>query len=207
MFPIFQVQASSSKVSPFLWDGAFTSAKFLLLLPLEHLSSLAEEAGDPTTEERTVTIIHMTIRCGSTILGQVSKRSQIQFFSQYQCSVQVLEALPETRLLSEPMVLGYACSKYTKGILSKPETLQLVDCFFRLLCKKERNVKHVVLKVIPLTTPALSFLKEKYPKIKLVFNTRHPRSTTISFRKLENRLLTFSTALSGIWNLARWGKA
>ena len=59
------------------------------------------------------------------------------------------------------MVLGYACSKYTTGLLSQPETLQLVDCFFRLLCKKERNVKHVVLKVIPLTTPALAFLKEK----------------------------------------------
>ena len=72
---ILQVRAASSKVSPFLWDGAFTSAKFLLLLPLEHLPSLAEEAGDPTREERTVTIIHMTIRCGSTILGQVSKRS------------------------------------------------------------------------------------------------------------------------------------
>ena len=105
------------------------------------------------------------------------------------------------------MVLGYACSKYTKGLLSQPETLQLVDCFFRLLCKKEQNVKHIVLKVIPLTTPALAFLKEKYPKIKLVFNTRHPRSTTISFRKLEQRLITFSSALSGLWTLASRGKA
>ena len=105
------------------------------------------------------------------------------------------------------MVLGYACSKYTKGLLSQPETLHLVDCFFRLLCKKEKNVKHIVLKVIPLTTPALVFLKEKYPKTKLVFNSRHPRSTTISFRKLEQRLITFSSALSGLWTLASLGKS
>ena len=44
-----------------------------------------------------------------------------------------------------------------------------------MLCKKEDNVKHVVLKLVQWATPALAFLKAKYPKIKLVFNTRHPR--------------------------------
>ena len=67
----YKVRAATSEVSPFLWDGAFDSAKFLLLLPIEHLAALAQEAGDPTTDERSVTLINHTARCGSTILGQV----------------------------------------------------------------------------------------------------------------------------------------
>ena len=68
---VAKVRAASSEVSPFLWAGAFNSAKFLLLLPLDHLPALAEEAGDPTRGERNVTLIHNTARCGSTLLGQV----------------------------------------------------------------------------------------------------------------------------------------
>ena len=80
----------------------------------------------------------------------------------------MLEALPETRVLSEPMVLGFACNKCSLGELSPSEALQLFDHFFRVLCKKEENVKHVVLKLVQWATPALAFLKAKYPKIKLV---------------------------------------
>ena len=122
-------------------------------------------------------------------------------------SHQVLETLPETRLLSEPMALGYACNKCTLGQLSPVEALQLFDHFFRVLCKKEENVKHIVLKLDTWTTPALAFLKAKYPKIRLVFNTRHPRSTAISNRKLEKTLITFSRTLSTLWTVAWKGKA
>ena len=115
--------------------------------------------------------------------------------------------MPETRVLSEPMVLGFACNKCSLGELSPSEALQLFDHFFRVLCKKEENVKHVVLKLVQWATPALAFLKAKYPKIKLVFNTRHPRSTAISNRKLEQRLITFSRTLSNLWTVAKKGKA
>ena len=64
------VSAYSSTLGPFLLANLFTSATKLIILPIKHFHRLAEERGDPfTTDNLKVTIIHMTTRCGSTLLG------------------------------------------------------------------------------------------------------------------------------------------
>jgi len=179
-----QVRATDSKVSPFYWEGTYVHAEYLLLLPIKHLHTLAKEAGDPTYGDRRVSLIHMTTRCGSTILGQV------------------LEALPGTRLLSEPMVMGYVCSMYQKGMISFAETTQLIDSVFCLLCKRAKKIHHVVLKLAPLNSPAIPIIKLSYPKIDIIFNARHVRPTIRSWVKLEQKFITLSFIVSTLWALA-----
>ena len=66
------VSAYDPKIGPFSFANAFVSAKYLVILPLEHLPRLAEEAGNPIKKQNVkISIIHMTTRCGSTLLGNL----------------------------------------------------------------------------------------------------------------------------------------
>ena len=65
------VSVYDAKVGPFSFANAFVCAKFLIILPLHHLHRLAEEARNSIKKnDLKVTIIHMTTRCGSTLLGR-----------------------------------------------------------------------------------------------------------------------------------------
>ena len=68
------VNAYDAKYGPFSFGNIFINAKYLIVLPIDSFNRLAEEAGDPITKHGTkITIIHMTARCGSTLLGTFDK--------------------------------------------------------------------------------------------------------------------------------------
>ena len=64
------VNAYDAKNGPFSFGNIFINAKYLIVLPIDSFNRLAEEAGDPIAKHGAkITIIHMTARCGSTLLG------------------------------------------------------------------------------------------------------------------------------------------
>ena len=66
------VNAYDAKNGPFSFGNIFINAKYLIVLPIDSFNRLAEEAGDPIAKHGCkITIIHMTARCGSTLLGTI----------------------------------------------------------------------------------------------------------------------------------------
>ena len=71
------VDPYDAKIGPFSFGNIFVTARYMVVLPLESFNRLADEAGDPIKKNNArITIIHMTARCGSTLLGNF-----ITFFS------------------------------------------------------------------------------------------------------------------------------
>ena len=56
-------------INSFAFINIFVAAQKLIFLPLEHFHRLAEEIGSPFRNGLDVVMIHMTARCGSTLLG------------------------------------------------------------------------------------------------------------------------------------------
>ena len=63
------VCALDTSIGPFAFINTFVAAQKLIFLPLEHFHRLAEEIGSPFQNGLDVVMIHMTARCGSTLLG------------------------------------------------------------------------------------------------------------------------------------------
>jgi hypothetical protein len=61
-----------TSIGPFAWVNTFIAANKLIFLPMQHFHRLAEESGDPFGNNIRVSMIHMTARCGSTLLGSIS---------------------------------------------------------------------------------------------------------------------------------------
>ena len=59
-------------IGPFAYINTFIAAKKLVILPLQHFHRLAEEAGNPFKNGLSIVMIHMTARCGSTLLGKIT---------------------------------------------------------------------------------------------------------------------------------------
>lgn len=59
-----------TSIGPFAYVNTFLAAKKLIFLPLQHFHRLAEDAGNPFKKNVDVVMIHMTARCGSTLLGK-----------------------------------------------------------------------------------------------------------------------------------------
>ena len=62
-----------TSIGPFAFINTFVAAQKLIFLPLEHFHRLAEETGSPFRNGLDVVMIHMTARCGSTLLGMIIK--------------------------------------------------------------------------------------------------------------------------------------
>ena len=58
-----------TSIGPFAWVNMFIAAEKLVFLPIKHFHRLAEESGDPFKNDLKISMIHMTARCGSTLLG------------------------------------------------------------------------------------------------------------------------------------------
>ena len=173
------VDTCHSSVGPFLWGNNFVSIKKLLILDINHFHRLAKVRGNPFEKDNlNITIIHMTMRCGSTLLGQI------------------LEKVPRTKVMSEPKPFAYVGSMYLTGKISYIEYQHLLDSTFRLQCKKQTGIDHIVMKWWPNATPTIPFLKEKYPNLNLVFNTRNLKPTHGSVGKIFEALLPISARLS-----------
>ena len=64
--------ALDTSIGPFAWANMFVAANKLVFLPIKHFHRLAEESGDPFRNNLKISMIHMTARCGSTLLGMKS---------------------------------------------------------------------------------------------------------------------------------------
>lgn len=150
---------------PFVFMFAFPMAKKLVIMPHHAFHRLAEKLGDP---EHKVTVINMTGRCGSTLLGQMLGR------------------LPKTRILSEPWPLIHLCEMSQDGLISMDQLDDLLKSGMRVLFKREpgTDIDHMVLKLPPMCGNLFGHFHRLFPKFNLVFNTRHPVQTLQSFNKI-----------------------
>ncbi len=150
---------------PFVFIPHWDEAKMLIILPLEDLNKLADSMGNPTVD---VTLVHMTARCGSTLISQMMHR------------------VPNTRSMSEPLAMLRLAERYNKGYYDWKTYTKLIQSCMRITCKVEpgSNIKRIVLKMNPSTAPQLEMLHEMFPKFKIIFNTRHPRPSILSLMKV-----------------------
>ena len=125
-------------------------------MPHSSLNQLAAEIGEAPFD-RKLTIVNMTARCGSTLLGQIIART------------------PNTRVLSEPWALVHINCLLNCNKISKAEFKVLLRNVVRVLCNWEHNkhIKHVFIKATTFMAPAFPLLKEMFPSAKFIFNTRN----------------------------------
>ena len=169
------VDPFDSSTGPFLWANTFIAAEKLLILDIAHFHRLAECRGDPFQKDNLkITIIHMTTRCGSTLIGQM------------------LEHVPRIRIMSEPKSFSYIGNLYLTGKISYIEYQRLLESTFRIQCKKEKGIDRIVMKWIPTATPTIPSLKDKHPKLNLIFNTRNVKDTARSIIKVFDSILPLS---------------
>ena len=207
-----------SSIGPFAWVNTFIAAEKLIFLPLNHFHHLAEESGNPLMNNLKVTIIHMTARCGSTLLG---RRMRIIFgFSIFSHNLnansdilkqnitlflgQMFETIPKMRVMQEPYSFLHAWNLYLKGKVSLVEYEKILDSTFRLQCKRENGINHILIKLNMSATPTLSYIKRRYPETTLLFNTRHPLPSLKSYGKLWN-ILPVSGTIAILLNINGFG--
>ena len=146
----------------------FFSAKKLVIMPHSSFNRLASEVGDPV--DRKLTLVNMTARCGSTLLGQMMSR------------------VPKMRAMSEPWSLLHVHGHFNCGRISMAEYKRLLRSMIRLLCKKEnkKEIDHIFIKTTTLMSPAFPMLMEMFPFAKFLFNTRNFKPSLESWLNINN---------------------
>ena len=139
----------------------------MVIIPLNHFHRLAAEVGDPKTK---VACIHMTARCGSTLLSQVFNR------------------VPKVKVLVEPFVTADIQRHYINNRWSTAETNKIIQSSVRLLLKPihKSKVDFMVWKVTPFSNHHISTIMEHFPNFKWIFNTRTLKPAMKSFIKTAN---------------------
>jgi len=169
-------------IGPFAFVNTFIAARKLIFLPMQHFHRLAQESGDPFENNLNIAIIHMTARCGSTLLGKM------------------FENVPKTRVISEINSFLFVWNLYLRGDISLVEYEKLLDSTFRVQCKKENGIQRIIIKHSMSATSTLAYMKRAYPQIQLLFITRHPFPSLKSYDKLWT-LLPVSGTIAGLANV------
>ena len=145
-------------------------SKRLIIMPHNSFNRLSAEIGDP--QDRKITIVNMTTRCGSTLLGQIMSR------------------IPKTRSMSEPWSFVHIHRHFCCGLISMAEYKRLMRSVVRLLCKQEhsRNVDHIFIKTSTAMSPVFPTLKTLFPNATLIFNTRNFKPTFESMMQVGTAL-------------------
>ena len=132
------------------------AAKQLILMPHSSFNKLAAEIGEAPSDKQ-LTLVNMTSRCGSTLLGQI------------------IALTPNTRVLCEPWSLVNINYLLNCKKISKTEYKTLLRNAVHILCNWEHNkhIKHVFIKTNLFMAPAFPLLKEMFPGAKFIFNTRN----------------------------------
>ena len=154
-------------------------------MPHSSFNRLASEVGDPS--DRRLTIVNMTSRCGSTLLGQMMSR------------------IPKTRAISEPWSLVHIHGHFNCGRISMAEYKRLLRSVVQLQCKKEhtKEVDHIFFKTTTLMSPAFPMLMEMFPFAKFVFNTRNFKPSLESWIQLgkyfDTGLAYYTGEVDKVW--------
>ncbi len=155
-------------------------ARKLLILPLSSFNRLADELGDPEVD---VSLVHMTSRCGSTLISQMMNR------------------VPNTRSMSEPWATVRLAERYNRGCYRWADYRRLVRSAMRLHCKVEpgTGIRRIVLKMAPMASVQVEMLAEMFPDFAIVFNTRHPAAAIPSLLKVLGAVKGSLYARTGLW--------
>ena len=147
------------QIAPFMFLAQYDVSKRLIIMPHNSFNRLSAEIGDP--QDRKITIVNMTTRCGSTLLGQIMSR------------------IPKTRSMSEPWSFVHIHRHFCCGLISMAEYKRLMRSVVRLLCKQEhsRDVDHIFIKTSTAMSPVFPTLKTLFPNATLIFNTRNFKPT------------------------------
>ena len=166
-FCVATADVTNSELFPFMVLGQKMAAEQLIILPIKHFHRLAQEVGDPKLK---VACIHMTARCGSTLLSQVFNK------------------VPGTQVFIEPFVTMDIQRHYAKNRWTQEETDECVRNAVRLLMKPIHNKKvdFIVWKVTPFTNVHIPTIMKAFPKFKWIFNTRTLKPAMKSFVKTVN---------------------
>ncbi|CAM6054407.1 unnamed protein product [Sphagnum tenellum] len=147
-------------VGPFVALSQFIFAQQLIVVPHSTLHRLAEEVGDPT--DRTVSIMDMTGRCGSTLICQMMAK------------------VPQVRSLSEPWATVHAHGHYVNGRITLEQLRQLFRSCIRLQCKPEKQsqIDHIFIKMQDYAEVALEAMK--HDSQLGIFGTRGSQESKLS---------------------------
>ncbi len=154
-----------TKKSPFLNSAIYNLADTYIKVPISTLHQLADEAGDPTA---LMCMTASTLRCGSTLI------------------MQILNRVPNTRTLSESNVFSSITQAYYWHGISEDEVRKRLRSAIHILAKtrNDSRVERVTFKVAETLVPWLGIVKELFPRIKMIKNTRHPINSVLSLRKV-----------------------
>ena len=160
-----EVDVYDTKKFPFVFYAHYYIVEKLVIIPVEHFNRLADELGDPKVD---VSLVHMTTRCGSTLISQMMNR------------------VPNTRSMSEPWALSRLAEMYNRRYYTWDAYRKLVQSYMRILCKVEpgTDLKRIVIKMNCLHSVMHEMLDEMFPQFNVVFNTRHPRPSIHSLMKV-----------------------
>ena len=129
---------------------------------------MADELGDPS--DRSVTLLDMTARCGSTLVSQM-----------------VARGAPDTRVMSEPWSFVHIHGLYIQGKIGFDYYRRLLRSTTRLICKPEKKhpeLKRIFIKMSHYASGQFPLLKEMFPDFKQMFITRHPKACFMSQYKV-----------------------
>ncbi len=177
-----QVNIYDTVTHPWVFFSHYHVARKLIIIPLDMFNRLADELGDPKVD---VSLVHMTTRCGSTLISQMMNR------------------VPNTRSMSEPWAMTRLAELFNKGSYSWEAYKKLVHNFMRLHCKIEPDcgIQRIVFRLGPMMSVQLEILHEVLPNITMIFNTRHPRPSILSLMKVVRLIETTLYARTGLmWN-------
>ncbi len=141
---------------PFLVLSQFTESRKLVVLPVKSFHRLAEEVGDPKVP---VGMVHMTARCGSTLLTQMIYR------------------VPGTRAITECWSIHNLYDLLCRSHVTGEEYRRLLRSALRLHCNNshpEEQIERVFMKMTIMNAPQFKDIAELFPQFKFIFNTRHP---------------------------------
>ena len=162
---------------PFLFVFQVLKAKRLIVVQTNEAMRLAHQVGKPKVP---VSIILMPGRSGSTLLCQM------------------LQKVPGTRVIAEPISFVYARSLYNKGQLNLAGFKHSVGFMYKLLCKVEPNsdVKRIIIKTMPAWAQEVMIIKENFPECRLIY----------SARGLKEALASQQRNISGLFKLSAYNR-
>ena len=100
--------------------------------------------------------------------------------------------------MSEPWATVLAHANYVSGKVPKQGKVyeNLIKACIKIQCKNELNKKvdRILFKQAVWGSAEMNIITRAFPKMKFIFNTRHPRSSIVSFYQMTNAPL-FQSAL------------
>ncbi len=177
---------NDTTVYPFQVHSVFHGCSKHIRMPISSFYRLCEDFGEPKVK---IGVCVMTPRSGSTLLNQIMNK------------------VPGTRSLSEPMPVDALWYMFRTGVLDWEEVRKRLQGTIKMLAKtsSDSDVKRVFMKLAPYGAPLCGLMHELFPTSFFMLSTRHPMPSLLSFRKIW---AIFGTGIFGLssqcWRAQGW---